>query len=216
MNAINHAATALLINKKWPGVPIIPTFISVQLIEFIWVVLNILHIENTTIGNQVKDVSDIHLSNMPYSHSITASIFITTASWFILSKLNIKRSVATALAVGISSHIILDVLVHVQDIAIIPGLNLPKLGLGLYGIPLFALIFETLYGIFCWWVFRGSGKLLLAIVLLNIATISLYVEDIVGPEVFLSENTLYFPLAILFHIIFGLITVGWLANNDWR
>jgi hypothetical protein len=34
MNAINHAATALLIKKKWPGVPIIPFLLSVQLVEF--------------------------------------------------------------------------------------------------------------------------------------------------------------------------------------
>jgi hypothetical protein len=91
MNAINHAATALLINKKWPGVPIIPTFISVQLVEFIWVVINILNIENTTLDNQIMDVSDIHLSHMPYSHSIAASIFISIASWFILSRLNLKK-----------------------------------------------------------------------------------------------------------------------------
>ena len=29
MNAINHAASALLINKRWPGVPIVPVLLSV-------------------------------------------------------------------------------------------------------------------------------------------------------------------------------------------
>jgi len=37
VNAINYAATALLIIKKWPSAPIIPVVLSVQLVEFLWV-----------------------------------------------------------------------------------------------------------------------------------------------------------------------------------
>ncbi len=46
MNAINHAATSLLI-KNTPHVPIIPILILVQLIEVFWVVLNIVGPEFT-------------------------------------------------------------------------------------------------------------------------------------------------------------------------
>ena len=53
MNAINHAATALLINKKWPGVPIIPVLLSVKLVEFLWVVFNLLGEETNTTEAQV-------------------------------------------------------------------------------------------------------------------------------------------------------------------
>ena len=48
MIAINHAATALLINKKCPGVPIIPVLLSVQLVEFLWVAFNLLGEETNT------------------------------------------------------------------------------------------------------------------------------------------------------------------------
>ena len=53
MNAINHAATALLINKKWPGVPIIPVLLSVKLVKFLWVVFNLLGEETNTTEAQV-------------------------------------------------------------------------------------------------------------------------------------------------------------------
>lgn len=76
MNAINHAATALLINKKWPGVPIIPVLLSVQLVEILWVAFNLLGVEVTTTEPQVRALNDIHLAYMPYSHSIAA-----TAPW---------------------------------------------------------------------------------------------------------------------------------------
>ncbi len=53
MNAINHAATALLINKRWPGVPLSPDLISLQLVEVPWVVFDLLGIQVTTTEPQV-------------------------------------------------------------------------------------------------------------------------------------------------------------------
>jgi hypothetical protein len=40
MYAINHAATALLLKKKEPAMPVWPLLISVQLVEVLWVVFN--------------------------------------------------------------------------------------------------------------------------------------------------------------------------------
>lgn len=150
MNAINHAATALIINKKWPGVPIIPVLLSVQLVEFLWMVFNLLGIETTTTEPQVRALNDIHLAYMPYSHSIAATVFLAFAVWFVVSKLLKKPTWGLALAVAVSSHIVLDLATHVHDIAIAPGIESPKFGSGLYGIPLLALVVETIYGVWCW------------------------------------------------------------------
>ena len=38
--AINHAATALLIRRRYPDVPFIPILLSVQVMELLWVTLN--------------------------------------------------------------------------------------------------------------------------------------------------------------------------------
>ena len=69
MFAINHAATGLIIKRRYPDVPMSAILVSVQLIELLWVVLNFCGVEKTTTENSTKSVSDIHLEYMPFSHS---------------------------------------------------------------------------------------------------------------------------------------------------
>lgn len=216
MNAINHAATALLINKKWPGVPIIPVLLLVQLVEFLWVAFNLLGIEVTTTEPQVRALNDIHLAYMPYSHSIAATAVLAFIVWVVVSKLLKKPTWGVAFAVAVSSHIVLDLATHVHDIALAPGIESLKFGSGLYGVPLLALVVETIYGIWCWWVFRGSKALLAVIVLFNLAALSFYVPAIPGPEQFLAGYPKSFAAVIGVHIIVGLVAVGFFAHSHWR
>lgn len=216
MNAINHAATALLINKKWPGVPIVPVLLSVQLIEFLWVVFNLLGVEVTTTEPQVRALNDIHLAYMPYSHSIAATAVLAFAVWVVVAKFLKKPTWGLALAVAVSSHIILDLATHVHDIAIAPGIESPKFGSGLYAVPLLALVVETIYGIWCWWIFRGSKALLAVIVLFNLAALSFYAPSIHGPEYLLAGHPKIFAAIIGVHIIAGLAAVGFFARTHWR
>ena len=216
MNAINHAATALLINRKWPGVPIIPVLLSVQLVEFLWVAFNLLGVEITTTEPQVRALNDILLAYMPYSHSIAATVLLAFAVWLVVLKLLDKPVWALALAVAVSSHIVLDLATHVHDIALAPGIESPKFGSGLYGVPSLALAIETLYGVWCWWVFRGSKALLAAIVVLNLVALSFYSPAIAGPEHLLAGHPKIFAAIIGAHIIIGLVAVGFLARTHWR
>jgi hypothetical protein len=55
------------------------------------------------------------------------------------------------------SHLILDLATHGHDIVLWPGWSTPKLGLGLYeAAPVAAFIVESLYGLFCWYIYRGG------------------------------------------------------------
>jgi hypothetical protein len=57
------------------------------------------------------------------------------------------------------------------------------LGLGLYnGAPAAAFVVEMLYGVLCWWVYRGSKALLSVIVLGNLANVSFFFAGLAGPE----------------------------------
>jgi hypothetical protein len=216
MNAINHAATALIINRKWPGVPIIPILLSVQLVEFLWVVFNLLGVEVTTTEPQVRALNDIHLAYMPYSHSIAATVFLAFTVWVVISQFLKKPAWGLALAVAVSSHIVLDLATHVHDIALAPGIEAPKFGSGLYGVPLLALVVETLYGVWCWWVFRGSKALLAAIVVFNLSALSFYSPLIPGPEYLLAGQPKIFAAIVEVHIIVGLVAVGFFARSHWR
>jgi hypothetical protein len=213
MNAINHAATALLLKKRWPDLPVIPALISVQLIEFLWVFLNLAGVEVTTMVPPVRSMADIHLSYMPFSHSLGAVLLIAGLSWLVLRTVAGRPGWAAPIAIGICSHIVLDVLVHAPDIEAIPGLTAFKLGTGLYNVPVFALLAETLFAVFCWWVYGGSRALLGALVLLNLASASFYVPQIPGPEMLLAGHPKVFSLVILVHILFGLFVLGFFLRR---
>ncbi len=215
MNAINHAATALIINRKWPNVPIVPVLISVQLVEILWVVFNFLGIESTTMNAQVLSMSDIHLSYMPYSHSIVGTIVIAALAWLVVGKVLKRPAWAIAIAVGICSHTVLDLFVHSHDIALAPGIDSPKFGTGLYDIPMVALVIETIYGVGCWYVFRGSKMLLGIILVFNVGALSFYSAAVPGPEQLMAGKPMLFAGFIGFHIAAGLFAIWIFARQSW-
>src|SRR5258705_13873552 len=74
MFAMDHAATALLVKRRFPSVAMTPLLVSVQAMELAWVGLNYLGIERTTTEATVRSVADIHLAYMPYSHSVGSAV----------------------------------------------------------------------------------------------------------------------------------------------
>ncbi|MGH8529378.1 MAG: hypothetical protein ACRETN_05980 [Nevskiales bacterium] len=177
---------------------------------------NLLGVEVTTTEPQVRALNDIHLAYMPYSHSIAATVLLAFAVWVVVSRLLKKPGWGLALAVAVSSHIVLDLATHVHDIALAPGIESPKFGSGLYGVPMLALVVETIYGVWCWWVFRGSKALLAVIVVFNLGALSFYSPLIPGPEHLLAGHPKIFAAIIGAHIIVGLAAVGFFARSHWR
>jgi len=208
MFAINHAATALIIKKVFPDVPIAVILVSVQLIEILWVALNFLGVEKTTTENTVKSVSDVHFSYMPYSHSVASTIVLAVAAWLIIVFGFKTVDVGTAVALGICSHLVLDLISHARDITIAPFLDNRKFGLGLYEKPAAAFVFETFYGIFCWWIYGGSSALLWIIVLFNLANASFFLKAIPGPERLLAHRPMWITAVVALQIIVTAVLVG--------
>lgn len=166
MYAINHAATALLIKKKFPKQKMVFLLIAVQAVEILWVLFNYLGIEHFSV---IKGT--IHLDYLPWSHSIFTGIILSLAAWLILSKGFKQNVLAIAISAGIISHIILDLLMHEPDIALVPFISDISFGLNIQSIPLLTIIIETAYGVFCWWHFKGTKSLLATIIILNLINI---------------------------------------------
>src|SRR5574340_543801 len=112
MFAINHAATALIIKKGFKDVPILWILISVQFMELLWVLLNYIGIERITTEEEVKYVGNIHLSYMPFSHSILTMAGMSILAWFIISKGFGNPEIGLAVGTGILSHLVLDLITH--------------------------------------------------------------------------------------------------------
>ena len=208
MFAINHAATGLIIKKTYPDVPMAAILVSVQLIEILWVVLNFSGVEKTTTENSVKSVSDVHLEHMPFSHSIASTIVFAAGAWIIIALGFKAADVGTAVALGICSHLVLDLISHARDIVIAPFLAGRRFGLGLYEKPAIAFVFETIYGILCWWIYGGSVALFWIVLLFNLANASFFLKAIPGPERFLANRPMWITAVVALQIIVTAVLVG--------
>lgn len=215
MFAVDHAATALLVKRRYPSVPIAPILVSVQAMELAWVGLNYLGIERTTTAETVRSVVDIHLAYMPYSHSVGTAVGAALLAWLILDKGIGRAFLGRAVGLGIVSHLILDLATHGHDIVLWPGLAAPKLGLGLYAAaPMVAFFLELIYGTFCWYVYRGGPGLLALITIGNLANLSIFSPDIPGPEPYLAGRPLLLVTFIFVQIVVSLMLVGVLARHQ--
>lgn len=214
MFAIDHAATALLVKRRYPSVPLAPLLIAVQAMELAWVALNYLGIERTTTEPVVRSVADIHLSYMPYSHSVASGLGAALVAWLVFEYGFGRAMLGQAVALAIASHLILDLATHAHDIVLWPGRLTPALGLGLYAsAPVAAFAVEVVYGVVCWWVYRGGRGLLAVILLGNLANLSLLSVAIPGPEQFMAGRPLLVVTVIFAQIVVTLVLVGLLAGK---
>lgn len=214
MFAIDHAATALLLERRYPTVRIWPLLLSVQAMELAWVLLNYLGIERTTTGETVRSVADIHLAWMPWSHSAATAIAAAVLAWITIEHGFGRRALGRAIGLGIASHLVLDLLTHAHDIALWPGAGAPRIGLGLYDVaPLAAFFLEMAYGIVCWSLARERRVGLLAVVVLgNLANLSLLSGVVPGPEVFLAGRPLLVVTLVLVQILVTMALVSTLSR----
>jgi membrane-bound metal-dependent hydrolase YbcI (DUF457 family) len=211
MFAVDHAATALLIKRRFPAAPLTPLLLSVQAMELAWVGLNYLGVERTTTESSVHSVADIHLAYMPYSHSAATAALL---AWLFVEKRLGRPQLGRAIGIGIFSHLVLDVLTHASDIALWPGSSLPALGLGLYDrAPMWGFALEMAYGLVCWGVYRGSRSLLAVIVFGNLANITFFSAAIRGPEEYLAGHPLALVTVVFVQIVVTLTLVRALAQR---
>src|SRR5512146_940691 len=175
MFAMDHAATALVLKRRYPRVPMAALLASVQLPELVWVFLNVFGIERTTTEARVHTVADIHLAYMPYSHSVTTVVGAALLAAGVLFAVTRRRDLAVAVGLGMASHLVLDLITHAPDLMLAPGVPAPRLGLGLYpAAPWAAFLLELAYGVACWRIYRGTYALLATVLLFNAANVSMF------------------------------------------
>jgi len=195
MYAINHAATSLLLKKDRANVPFLPLLISTQIVELFWVAFNYLGIEHFSVSD-----GKIHLDFLPYSHSIFSSLLMSLISYGIIRWIIRNKPLALPFALGVLSHVALDILFHEKDIRLSPFSETPVWGLGIISFPFLNFVLEFLYGIFCWWYFKGNNRLLAAIVVLNILDLPVMLASGESLDIFVSYPALL-PSFILLQIL---------------
>lgn len=210
MHAMNHAITAVALKKRFDSVPLAWLLISVQLMEFLWIAFNWLGFEYISVESEVHTIADIHLEHMPYSHSIASAVLLAGIAYFAF------RRAGLAIALGILSHLVLDLITHVPDIAVVWfGWDL-ELGTGIYGLPFVAFVVETAYGLAVWRYVRGSVGLLVAIIAFQVSTLSAHVTWISGIEAGLADHPTMLAVGVAIQIGVTLPLVWWLGRRSSR
>jgi membrane-bound metal-dependent hydrolase YbcI (DUF457 family) len=207
MYAINHAATALLIKKKVPGAPMILLLISVQLLEVFWVLFNYFGWEHYSVSN-----GKLHLDFLPYSHSVFSGVAAALISYAVLNWGYNNRKLAIAFSIGVLSHVIIDMVFHEKDIRLSPFSDTPVWGLGTIDYPFLNFAIELMYGMFCWWYFKGSKALLIVIVVFNIIDLPMMLahDEMLKP---FEQNPFLLPSIILFQILISWYFVWRYSRN---
>jgi hypothetical protein len=213
--AINHAAAALPLKRRFPRVPMGALLLSVQAVELLWVLFNALGLERTVTDAHLHSVRDIHLAFIPFSHSVASTVTLAALAAGIIFLVTRRKDFTAAVALGVASHFVLDLLTHAADLPLAPGVAHPLLGLGLYAAaPMLAFVVELSFSVLCWWIYRGSWALLAAIVLFNLANLSLFSAAIPGPEEALAGRPLAIVALVFAQIVATLVVVGLLSGKS--
>jgi hypothetical protein len=195
MYAITHASTALILKKRFPDAAMWPLLISVQAVELLWVIFVYAGIEHV-----VYTRDSVHLAFLPYSHSVGTGLVLGAACWAAIRFGRGKSPLALAVALGVVSHVALDFIHHERDIALLPLADSARFGLGLVTHPAADLTVEIVYGIVCWYLFRGTGALLAAIVVFNLLNIpTMFPRP--GTGAMLAQHPAILPTLILIEIV---------------
>ena len=204
--AITHASAALVLKKKYPRVGLWPLLISVQLVELLWIVFTYLGIEHFRVTPDA-----VHLDFLPYSHSVATGALLAALAW-IMGKSARRSKLGIAMALGIFSHIVLDIIHHEPNIALLPMSWGPRLGLDLQGYPILDFTVELVFCIACWKIFGGSRGLLIGIVVFNLLNIPL-MFPLPGSLTPIVEHPAILPTVILIQVVATWLLVWWLGKR---
>ena len=253
MNTVTHAASAFLIKKTFPKMPLIPLFIGVNLMDLFWILFMVVGLEKTRIASSGNDDSlsqslaattqsgtttvspdpggimqttaDIIFSQIPYSHSITMAIVQALLFGLLIKRYfyhkvdsiadhDDDRKILIAGFLAVVSHLVLDIIAHDSDLELIPFVELPRIGLGLYSFPVAMFVIEVLISVVCWWVYGGRKLLLVAILVFQFAQICGYIESCRFLISIVDCGIIWLPLANLVIIILASSVFYILRNKN--
>jgi len=204
--AIAHASTALVLKRRYPRIGLWPLLISVQFVELLWIPFTYLSIEHSRITPTA-----VHLDFLPSSHSIGTGILLAALA-IAFGKVGRRTSVGIAVALGVLSHILLDIIQHEPNIALLPMAWGPRIGLNLQAIPLLDFLVELIFCIACWKIFDGSRELLIGLVVFNLLNLPL----MFAPGTFLvdlANHPFILPTVILIQVVATWLVVWWFARE---
>ncbi len=228
MTGIGHLSSAFLIKSKFKNIPIWQLLIGSEIVELFWVILNWnpLSIEPPLEFMKVNlpfaYIGDMRLLNQPYSHSLLGGVIIGIFLFLVFKAFRFvtwKEYLGFALVV--SSHFLLDYLVHDHDLQIFPSESAEKIGpflsldptnpsLGVSTVaPLLGLAFQVVFSLLCFAVFlkqfrfddtKDRKKFFWVILSLHLFSIPIFLK---GVMTFFIRSEMAMVLIVLLDMLFA-------------
>lgn len=140
---VGHYSASFLGKAAAPRVPLWIFILAAQLVDVAWAVFILTGIERFHLDPTLPS-NPLVLEHMPYTHSLVATlVWAAVAAAAVVAAGYSSGRAALAVATVVTSHWLLDVLVHRPDMTITGGE--PKLGLGLWNQPTLAFALEILF-----------------------------------------------------------------------
>jgi hypothetical protein len=196
MYAAAHTSFALAAKRQRPAASLLWLMVTAQAAELLWVLLSYAGIERS----RVTANGTLHLDHLPYSHSLLVGLGGGIVAWAIVRWGLRRPDLAAVFGVVFASHIVLDVLQHEPDIRLLPWMAHPTVGLNLQAAPWLDFAVEAAFCVACWAYYRGSRKLLAAIIALNVLNLPLMFGG-QGNAENMATNPAVLPTVILFTIV---------------
>jgi hypothetical protein len=202
MYAAAHTSLALAAKRANPTASLFGLMVAAQASELLWVGLTYAGVEHSTVDNH----GTLHLEYLPYSHSLLVGLGIGVLLWAAMRWVFRRPQLAAISGWIAASHIVLDVLQHEPNIRLVPWLAHPVLGLNLQANPWLDFAVETAFSVACWAYYRGSRKLLAAILALNVLNLPLMLAGEGGASP-MAHNAFMLPTTILITILLAWGTI---------
>lgn len=136
-----HYSAAFAAKAAEPRAPLWVLLLAAQFVDILWGVFVLTGIEQARLDESLPS-NPLDLVYMPYTHSLVGTL-VWSAVAFVLARrwLGLGSSAALAVAATVTSHWVLDWVVHRPDLTL--GLTGTKLGLAIWNHPIAAYLLEV-------------------------------------------------------------------------
>lgn len=154
---IGHHAVAFAAKRVAPRTNLGVLMAAAMFADLIWPIFLILGVEHVRIQRGATRMCPLDFYDYPWTHSLAMAV-----GWAILFAIvywSISHYGAGAIVAGICvvSHWVLDFIVHRPDLPLFPGGG-PKLGLGLWNVPLATIGIESAMFAIAILIYRDTTK----------------------------------------------------------
>jgi hypothetical protein len=149
---IGHYSASFAGRAVEKRLPLWLLFIAVQFIDVLWSVFILLGIEKARIVPGFTASNNLDLYYMPYTHSLLGALGWSAVAYAVCQMVPRLRGRRTGLilAAAVFSHWVLDLIVHVPDLALYDSVGKMGFGLWNYRVPEFVLEIALLFGGAAW------------------------------------------------------------------